>query len=389
MARKFSSALRVCVLSALLLALAVLAVRGFVGDVFLVESSSMEPALHAQNERVFVRFDRGHRPDRFDLVVFTPAQGGAAVVKRAAGLPGESVAVSGGDLWIEGKRLAVDVPRPEAIATFDAGELAPTEAFAVVNSTLERVGDVWQLDASARRADCNLLRPATDDYFDGSGQRVIGTHEVNDLRVEVSVRAQGSGRLTLRVTEEGDAFELELDYRDGAVLEARLVHRAGNAAAEIVGRIGGDALGARSSRAAPLRLELENIDNHVIAGVDGARLVHHYADNVPIAGVVDAPRRHLQPRVMISASDLKLDFRQLRLARDLYYTADGPLGTGSPVALGPDELFCLGDNSAQSRDSRVIGAVRLEEVAGRPVAVVWPPPALRGLGGLRRLVPGP
>lgn len=384
-----SSALRVCVLSALLVALIVLAVRGFVGDLFLVESSSMEPALHAQNERVFVRFDRGHRPERFGLIVFTPSHGGAAVVKRAAGLPGESVAVSGGDLWIEGKRLAIDVQRPQAITTFDVREIAPTDAFAVVNSTLERVGDSWQLDASARRADCNLLRPATDDYFDGSGRLVRGTHEVNDLRLEASVRAQGSGRLTLRMTEEGDAFELEIDYRDGAMVEARLVHRAGSAAPVTIGKIDGDALGVRPSRSTPLRLELENIDNHVIASVDGSRLVHGYAANVPIAGVVDTPRRHLQPRVTISASDLKLDFRELRLARDLYYTADGPLGTGSPVALGPDELFCLGDNSSQSRDSRVIGAVRLEEVAGRPLAVVWPPAALRGLGDLRRLVPGP
>ena len=84
-------------------------------------------------------------------------------------------------------------------------------------------------------------------------------------------------------------------------------------------------------------------------------------------------------------AELGLGIERLAVLRDLYYTTKGALGTGSPVALGPDEIFVLGDNSADSDDSRVFGPVRLEELAGRATRVVWPLTAARSLGQLRLL----
>lgn len=371
------------ILLALLLALlAAVLVRTFVGSVYRIESNSMEPTLHAQGERVFVRYGRGRVPRRFDLIVFTPATDSVAVVKRVAGLPGESLLISGGDLLIEGKRLAADVPRPEPIPIFDS-RLEPIEqAFAPPSAPLTRPGEGWRLDVRGRRDELSFSRRATDDHFDARSRRVEGQREVNDLRLEGRFSFQGSGTLTLRLTEEGDGFELELVVESNSIARARILRRLGPQAPTILAEL--DWPAGRETRAA-CDVALENVDNHLIAEIDGLVLSTDYESNSPVVGVLDLGYHHLKPRAALVVAGLELNLERLVVSRDLYYTASGTRGTGSAMALGRDELFLLGDNSSDSRDSRTIGAVPLGEVAGRPLGVVWPLGAIRRLGGLRVL----
>ncbi|HKX46120.1 MAG TPA: S26 family signal peptidase, partial [Planctomycetota bacterium] len=46
--------------------------------------------------------------------------------------------------------------------------------------------------------------------------------------------------------------------------------------------------------------------------------------------------------------------------------------TAEPLALGPDELFVLGDHGVDSRDGRDFGPVPQDAVLGTPELVVWP-----------------
>jgi type IV secretory pathway protease TraF len=71
--------------------------------------------------------------------------------------------------------------------------------------------------------------------------------------------------------------------------------------------------------------------------------------------------------------------RGLTVGRDLHYVERGRHAVGEPLQLGPDEIFVLGDNSAESLDGREWGPTPLREVIGRPAAVVWPLGRLRGL----------
>ena len=50
-----------------------------------------------------------------------------------------------------------------------------------------------------------------------------------------------------------------------------------------------------------------------------------------------------------------------------------------PITLGPDEYFVLGDNSAESTDSRHIGPVPRELIVGRVMRIVFPPWRIREL----------
>ncbi len=87
--------------------------RAFVVQTFYIPSGSMEPTLQI-GDRILVNklsYDL-HSVDRGNIVVFSrpPAEdcGGPEVndlVKRVIGLPGEVVSLSGGHVYINGKRL--------------------------------------------------------------------------------------------------------------------------------------------------------------------------------------------------------------------------------------------------------------------------------------------
>jgi signal peptidase I len=92
------------VLPAILIALLI---NVFIGQATRVEGQSMEPNLHTDQrlvvEKVSYRF---HGPQRFDVVVLKmPSQGDELLIKRVVGLPGETVEIHDGHVYIDGQRL--------------------------------------------------------------------------------------------------------------------------------------------------------------------------------------------------------------------------------------------------------------------------------------------
>ncbi len=87
--------------------------------------------------------------------------------------------------------------------------------------------------------------------------------------------------------------------------------------------------------------------------------------------------------LLACGSAVRAGFRAVRVLRDLHYTELGEHGLAEALELGPGEIFVLGDNSADSTDSREWGAVRLEQLIGFAEAVVWPPASLRRLRPVR------
>ncbi len=91
------------IIPALLIALAI---NFFVAQPTLVRGYSMEPTLH-QEERLLVEkvSYRFHQPQRGDIVVLKVAQEPIPLVKRVIGLPGETVEIRQGKVYVNGQHL--------------------------------------------------------------------------------------------------------------------------------------------------------------------------------------------------------------------------------------------------------------------------------------------
>lgn len=92
------------VLPAILIALLI---NVFVGQATRVEGQSMEPNLYSDQRLVVEKLTyRFHGPQRFDIVVLKmPSQGEELLIKRVVGLPGETVEIKDGHVYINGEML--------------------------------------------------------------------------------------------------------------------------------------------------------------------------------------------------------------------------------------------------------------------------------------------
>lgn len=86
----------------------VIIIQTFIGHQVTVEGSSMEVTLHNKDhlllEKVTYRF---REPKRFDIVVFRPygVQKNLYYIKRVIGLPGETVLIKDGEIYINNSLL--------------------------------------------------------------------------------------------------------------------------------------------------------------------------------------------------------------------------------------------------------------------------------------------
>jgi signal peptidase I len=100
-----SHILREIVETVLLTAAIFLVVNAATGR-FRIEGDSMEPNLHNGE---YVLIDKVsyllHAPERGDVVVFTPPNESRDYIKRVIGLPGDTVQVTGGQVYVNGVLL--------------------------------------------------------------------------------------------------------------------------------------------------------------------------------------------------------------------------------------------------------------------------------------------
>ncbi|HED64683.1 MAG TPA: signal peptidase I [Planctomycetes bacterium] len=379
---------------------AVLVLKFFVADAYRITSGSMRPTLFGGairpgeqpfDEWVLVRYRSGVVPNRFDLVV-VDREGAHPVVKRVVALPGETVRILDGDLLIDGERLPPTAPRPAPIVVFD-DELQTVEDYFDWQGEHDpprwrHDGLVWTLDAKdvPQGSNAGMMlyhRELRDDYIDPEGRRVVGRRTVNDgiLECEFSTRARG-GRLRFELVEKGDTFEarIEESKSEGASAHVlRIVRRSPS----LKGRE--KVLAETKVQIEPLRwsaIRFANIDNTLSVTLDGALVLRaSYERNEPHPLAPEAGDQSIGPRVGFGGEGLRARFRHIRVLRDLHYTAAGDPRNAvkAPLRLGPDEVFVLGDNSRVSNDSRHFGPVRISDLIGRPVAVVWPFARMRRL----------
>jgi signal peptidase I len=376
--------------------LAFLAAKAFVGDVYRVGSSSMEPTLFP-GEWVFVLFDKSP-PKRFDLVTLT--RGDEAIVKRVAGLPGESVAIDpGGDLLIDGARLPKDAPRPEPILVFDSHRAKIADHFRMGSSTSNpwrEVDGVFELDARSIAPHegvglMGLAKGLQDDHLSEEGSLVRNEPpiDVGDAILECAFRPlESGGRIVIALDEQGDVFRFTVEIEPAGAGRARLTRL-----------LCGDANSEEDLASADLALPIgewtllraSNLDNHLALESHGKVVLEaDYAENRLHPRDDASLGRSYGERVRLGGEGAHLQIRDLKVWRDLHYVAPPDAATHrKTVSLRNDEYYLLGDHSRASSDSREWGAVPGSSLFGRPRWVVWPPRAIRTLHSVAPLTPAP
>jgi type IV secretory pathway protease TraF len=380
-----------------------LLVKLYVVDVYRVDSPSMRPTIFGGqdprgggrlDEHVLVRYGRLHDLRRFDLVVVRGADG-EGLVKRVVGLPFETVHVAGGDLFIDSAPIPSGAPRPAPVPVFDSQLQDVRDAFhfqRAPDGPWTEAGGVWRLDAReipiGGEAGMLLLHEELrDGYLDEHGAPVRGTRQVNDGIVECEVRAErASGRVRLRLVEQGDTFEAQLEHVADGRFRALIVRH--NAMTQSAGPdaerqpvlASGD---VDFASGAWHRLAFSNVDDHLELALDGRPVLSASYDGnlVHPRPEVAAAGRTVGAQVALGAEACEASFRAIRVLRDPYWRARGDFAVDEPLSLGRNEVFVLGDNSSHSRDSRDFGPVDLDELLGTPIWVVWPPSRIRPLTG--------
>lgn len=360
---------------------AVFVVQAFVADVYRVESGSMEPVLHGPEgdrpgESVLVVYGVDE-PRRFELVVLRRPDEDEPFVKRIVGLPGETVTLSGGDVLIDGQRLAADVPRPEPLLVFDEGHLPMERAFPELAKRATRQGDAWRIEASETAPlEFPYAPRITDGFWSPNDEWIEGTELPNDLGVELDVRlVTPNATVTLELTEGGERYRAIVSREDAD--ETVLVTVARDEHDGVFFKRTG--VGRRVSLTAWHTVGFDNCDNSLITRLDGGPLsAIDVGASRELVDARDPALKQRLPRVTLFVTGTVM-LRDVRIVRDRHWIARGRFGGDAPVTLGPDEVFVLGDRSSASFDGRDWGPVKTSALLGRPSAVVRPWSAARWL----------
>ncbi len=131
------------------------------GDVVLVDKTAYDWQLPFTH----IALRRQGEPQRGDIVVFYSPTDGTRLIKRVVGLPGDTVAVHGGALWLNGQAVPLTAHRHSEEST----AWGPLDALKAVEhlpgNGAHAVHEVQALPALPARRDVPPLTLGQDQYY--------------------------------------------------------------------------------------------------------------------------------------------------------------------------------------------------------------------------------
>jgi signal peptidase I len=328
-----------------------LVIRQFAIEAFKIPTGSMMPTLYGDSVQPRRSGDRilvdkigpmVSGLDRFDVIVFKfPLNESRNYIKRVVAFGGETLTIRDGDVWIDGE-IARKPPHVQEVLFFEiypgmgADEAERRRAVRrwqsdPLEGSVERVGEAgFALSAADREQMLVYSDPVMDDCRAWSPR--LDAHErVGDVKLtfEVTPR-QGGGEVVVRISENGVGNELVLAVGGGV---SRVRHGG-----ELERELPGVVLEAGET----VEVSFANVDDALRVVVDGEEFELLY----PPVEKID----HDRDQIRFGVRNAAAAFEEVRLYRDLHYVRDG--SSLENVEIPEGHLFCLGDNTRSSKDSR-------------------------------------
>ena len=321
-----------------------LVIRHFAIEAFKIPTESMAPTLLGDRlgggtgDRILV--DKIGPMlfglDRFDVFVFKyPLNSARNYIKRVIGFPGETLTITDGDIWIDGKIARKPREAQEILyyPVYPPDERLPERRGAGENP-FRYEGEHWTRPSDGV-FDVDVPGGESLARFEGDvkdaptweGER-FGAERVGDLRLRLVVVPR-SGEVVLRLVENSIANDLVLAVGEGESYLLRGEEKI---------PLPGIALepGEESE------VVFENVDDALHVEVDGDRFTHEYLGPEEID--------HFDDQIRFGVRNGAARFKDIRLDRDVFYVSNGYF---KDQKIPEGHYFALGDNSRNSRDSRL------------------------------------
>ena len=342
-----------------------LVLKFFVIEAYQIPTGSMQPTILGDatsgiKDRVLADklCTMLRDPRRWEVMIFRfPLDERRLYVKRIVGLPGETLEIRGGDVWIDGhiarKPDAVNDSVLKTVFPVTDGGIDLPRAFAATGPGITVAGPSARF-APETEAELRLRGTVQADYLHGydpawkipRGQS--GAEAVGDLELACDATLDPGARqleITLTGDEGSTVFTLP---RTGDGRSAGITHQPAKGGEPATlwppARGGPPALAGTLEAGRAVRVVARNVDRQIALWVDG-ELIARLDDD---ASGFRAERPQKATAALAVRGGGSVD--RVVLRRDIYYTQRGP---PNPLWKIPgDSYFALGDNTQGSLDGR-------------------------------------